>query len=195
VGETNPSSTSQILQNLSNFLNSDKKVEPEKFEEMFSNVTSDFQSLFHFLTTYYGEKSKELIILRCITQKTLAHPMIYIKTILGNVGIRFRDESWKIEIKRDSGYITVTHFRKEQVDSLVLDRDSNHHKPLYTFNWNIVIFLKEIDESLIIEKSRVEFVSLNDFDVKVATKDDSIDVLNLLFKNAFKTIGRDFIFE
>jgi hypothetical protein len=188
--------TSQVLQNLSTFLNSDKCVEPEKFEEFFSSVTPEFQSLFQFLTTYYGEKSKELIILRCITQKSLAHPIIYVKKILGNEGVKFRDENWRIEIKRENEYITVTHLRKEQVDSSFSDLDSFHHKTLYTFNWKIIIFLQEKEETLIVEKCRVEFVSLNDFDSKVATKEDgSVEDLTTLFKNAFETVGGEFIFE
>jgi hypothetical protein len=191
------STSSQVLQNLSTFLNSDKRVEPEKLQELFFDVTSQFQSLFKFLTTYYGENSKELIILRCLTQKSLAQPMIYLKKLLGNADVMFRDGKWKIEIKRENGYITVTHLRKEQIDSSVPEsNDSIHYKTLYTFNWKLVFFLKETEETLIIEKCRVQFVSLNDYDSKVATKEDPpLEVLKLLFKAAFKTVEKDIFFE
>jgi hypothetical protein len=191
------STAAQVLQNLSTFLNSDKQVEPEKLEELFSDVTAQFQSLFKFLTSYYGENSKELILLRCVTQKSLAQPMIYLKKVLGTAEVMFRDGKWKIEIKRENGYITVTHLRKEQIDSQIPEsKDSIHNKTLYTFNWKLVIFIKEMKETLIIEKCRIQFVSLNDYDTKVASKDDnSPEVLNLMFKAAFKTVEGDLYFE
>ena len=188
-------SAHKILYNLSEFLNSDKLIEPEKFEEMLIDLKSEHQHLHNFLLEYYGKDSKEMLILRSITQKALAQPMIYVKKLLNTVGISFGDKKWKIDIKRENEYIQVIHTRKEKIDSKIPESDESiHYKILFTFSWKIIIFIKETKEGeLKFDKARFEFVSLDDFDETIVGENElkENDLIEI-FKKAFATISDDF---
>eukprot|EP01080_Neovahlkampfia_damariscottae_P011585 gene11585-4829_t len=184
----------KVLYNLSKFLNSEKLTEPKKFQEIVGGLKSEYKHLFEFMLDFYGEDSKELLILRSITQKCLAQPMIYLKKLLYSAGISFRDRKWLIDIKRQNDQIVVTHTRTEKVDSKIPESETSiHYKSFFTFTWKMCIFIKESKDTLSFDKARFEFVSLDNYDATVADETDFKEpVLKELFLDAFDTMSTDF---
>eukprot|EP01080_Neovahlkampfia_damariscottae_P011584 gene11584-4828_t len=182
--------SAEVMYNLSKFLRTKIELEPKEYHELYKEHKTDHKDLFNFLVQYYGTESKELLILRCLTQKALAQPMIYFKKILSTVNIPFRDKKWSVEIKRENEFITVTHLRTEKVESEIPEENGSFQfKPLYTFSWKVIIFIKETEDQLFLDSSRFEFVSIDDYDHEISTDCDlKEESLNKIFISAFSTI-------
>ena len=192
INEDITNRSAQVLFNLTKFLDTKKELEAKEFQNLFKEHKSDHKDLFKFLIDYYGENSKELLILRCITQKALAQPIIYFKKLLSTVNIPFRDKKWNIEIKREPNdeLISVTHIRREKVESNIPEDDQSvHYKTLYTFCWKVIIFMKETENELILDSAKCEFISLDDFNHEIQSEFDmNEETLIKIFNAAFNTI-------
>eukprot|EP01080_Neovahlkampfia_damariscottae_P011070 gene11070-3776_t len=180
-------STCQFLFNLSYFLNTKSMEDAEDFERIYKDVKPEYESLFQFLLTHYGKTSKELLVLNCITQKTLAHPTLYFKELFQMIGISYLDQAWNIEIqKQEKNIVTVCHKRTERI----YVKKSNKKIDFCHFRWQMKIYMKEQNDNLTIFKVEFKFIGIENFDKKIESKFTEEKLIKIL-KAGFATLETD----